>query len=115
MNTNCIMTVSKLLAYFTKKLIQHKPRTGCGLCVVLPVGRHSFARGLEEIKVIVVEAHLAFCKEGTNCITLSRSCCSMFKSGHQGTAYFEGRLLTFPRGKMAQCQSLGRSLELIVP
>ena len=67
------------------------------------------------MKVIVVEAHLAFCEEGTNCITLSRSYCSVFKSGHQDTAYFQGRLLTFPRGKMAQCQSLGRRLEFIVP
>lgn len=78
---------------------------------MLPVGRHSFARGLGEMRIIVVEAHSAFCEEGTNCITLSSPCCSAFKSGHQNTACLQGKLLTFPRGKMAQCRGLGRSPE----
>lgn len=82
---------------------------------MLPVGRHSFARGLGEMRVIVVEAHSVFCEEGTNCITLSSPCCSAFKSGHQDIACLQGKLLTFPRGKMAQCQDLGRGFEFVAP
>lgn len=82
---------------------------------MLPVGRHGFTRGLGEMRVIVVEAHSAFCEEGTNCITLSSPCCSVLESGHQDTACLQEKLLTFPRGKMAQCPGLGRCPEIIVP
>lgn len=67
------------------------------------------------MRVIVVEAHSAFCEEGTKCITLSGPCCSAFKSGHQDPACLQGELLTFPRGKMARCRNLGRSLEFVAP
>lgn len=55
-----IKKVSKLLACFSKKLIQHMYIAGCCSWAVLPDGRLGFASRLEEMMAVVAESHQPF-------------------------------------------------------
>lgn len=67
------MTISKLLTFIPKRVNSAQVQSWPLLMGVPLVGRLSFARRWGEMRAAVLEAHIAFCEEGTHFIPLSRT------------------------------------------